>query len=491
MTTVNTMPLLDTLFPQIRRTLLVLAPALLAMACSVNPATGERQLALISESQEIELGRSTAAQAEKSLGLVDDAGLQQYVSDIGLRLAADSERPELPWRFGVIDDPVPNAFALPGGFIYVTRGMLTLMNSEAELAAVLGHEIGHVTARHSVAQMSRNQLAQIGLGVGTILYPEYRPVANVAAQGLQLLMLKYGRDAERQADELGFAYAHKQNYDMTEMADVFRALQRSGELAGRSSLPDWLSTHPGEEERIETARARAAAVPASVNARVGRDQFLAAIDGMVYGDNPRHGFFDDGYFIHPDMAFRFAVPQDWKSNNSTAAVQAISAGQDAMLQLTLASGSPEEATQAFFAQQGVQSGGSGRDTFNGVPAVISQFRAATEQGNVQGLVAYYRHGNQTLQLLTYAPQARFGSYDREFRSILASFGPVTDPAILNVAPATLDVVTLDRSMTLASFAERYSPGVDPERIALINGIENSASRLAAGSRLKRVQGKVL
>ena len=176
--------------------------------CATNPVTGQRQLSLISEGQEIEMGREGAAQVEAQIGLVDDAALQQYVQRIGKALASKSERPNLPWNFGVVNDPTPNAFALPGGFIYVTRGLLPLMQNEAELATVIGHEIGHVTAKHSVTQMSNAQLAQIGLGIGSILAPAVADrVGGLAGAGLQLLFLKYGRDDERQADELGFNYA--------------------------------------------------------------------------------------------------------------------------------------------------------------------------------------------------------------------------------------------------------------------------------------------
>jgi predicted Zn-dependent protease len=149
------------------RALPALALATLTLtACPVNPATGERQLMLISEAQEIEMGRQGAQQVEVSLGLYDNPDLQEYVSQVGLDLAANSEKPDLPWSFKIVDDLVVNAFALPGGFIFVTRGILTHFNSEAELAGVLGHEIGHVTARHSAEQISRAQAAQLGVGVG-------------------------------------------------------------------------------------------------------------------------------------------------------------------------------------------------------------------------------------------------------------------------------------------------------------------------------------
>jgi predicted Zn-dependent protease len=156
------------------RVFAAIALAGLAGACATNPVTGKQQLALVSEQQEIQLGRETDQQVVQQLGLYPDEDLQRYVDAVGQQLAADSERPELPWTFRVVDDASVNAFALPGGFIYLTRGIMTHFNNEAEMAAVLGHEIGHVTARHSVQQISRQQLASLGLGLGMILAPELR-----------------------------------------------------------------------------------------------------------------------------------------------------------------------------------------------------------------------------------------------------------------------------------------------------------------------------
>lgn len=176
----------------------------LLQGCAVNPVSGDREFVLVSENQEIAMGAQGAESVSQSVGLVDDQAMQTYVQGLGMSLAGDSERPDLPWSFTVLDDPTPNAFAFPGGPIFVTRGMMGLMRNEAELVSVLGHEIGHVTARHSVAMMTRAQVAQIGLGVGSILSPELAQFSDMAAQGLSLLFLSYSRDAERQADDLGF-----------------------------------------------------------------------------------------------------------------------------------------------------------------------------------------------------------------------------------------------------------------------------------------------
>jgi predicted Zn-dependent protease len=233
---------------------LALIAVLAALAsCAVNPVSGQRELALVSESQEIEIGRQSAAAAEAQLGLVDDAELQAWVQRLGSRLAQASERPQLPWTFRVVDDPTPNAFAAPGGYIFITRGLLALMRNEAELASVLGHEIGHVTARHSVSMMSRAQLAQIGLGIGSILSPTVAQFGDLAAGGLQVLFLKYSRDAERQADDLGYRYALAQGYDVRQMPHVF------ARCSSRRSSPARHRCRPG----LPRTRIRRSASPGS------------------------------------------------------------------------------------------------------------------------------------------------------------------------------------------------------------------------------------
>jgi predicted Zn-dependent protease len=200
--------------------------------CARNPVTGKSELSLVSESQEIQMGQQGAKEVEQSIGFYKDPAVNAYVADIGKRMAANSERPNLPWEFHVVDDPAVNAFAIPGGFIYVTRGLMSTINSEAELASVIGHEVGHVTHRHSVEQISKAQLAQLGLGIGSILSSDIAKFGQLASAGLSLLFLKYGRDAEYEADRAGFRYALDQSYDVREMPKVFQTLDRIGEVSG-------------------------------------------------------------------------------------------------------------------------------------------------------------------------------------------------------------------------------------------------------------------
>ena len=460
---------------------------LVAASCARNPVTGKRELALVSEAQEIQLGQQSAKQVEATMALVPDQALQQYVSQVGMRLARASERPDLPWSFRVIDDPTPNAFALPGGPIYVTRGILALMEDEAELATVLGHEIGHITARHSVQQMSQQQLAQLGLGVGMILSPELAQFGDLAAQGLGLLFLKYGRDDERQADDLGFRYALAQNYDVREQGDIFASLQRISAQSGASGIPSWMSTHPDPGERVQAAERRAAGVDRPLDNTIrNRDAFLARTDGLIYGQNPRDGYFEGAVFYHPELKFRLTFPQGWKTQNTPQAVVAMSAQQDALLQLTLSKGGAQQAAQQFFAQEGLRPGTVSRQTVNGLPAVSGYFEAQTEQGILNGLAVFLDYDGRTYQLLGYAPAERFGAHEATLRQAIGTFARVSDAKVLNVQPNRLDVVKLPQAMTLSEFARKYPSVVDVEELALLNQLPDGSARLQSGSLVKRV-----
>lgn len=466
---------------------------LLAAGCAVNPVTGERQLALISEPQEIELGRQSAQQIRQSMAMVDDPELQAYVERVGRRLAAESERPDLPWSFQVVDDPTPNAFALPGGPIFITRGLLNLMDTEAELASVLGHEIGHITARHSVTQISRMQLAQLGLGLGTIFVPEIRPYGELAGAGLNLLMLKYGRDAERQADELGFRYSRQEGYDVSEMADVFAALQKAGDLAGQSAIPGWLASHPAPDERIEAVEERLHNLPEDqFESTLGRIEFLGMIEGLAYGENPRNGFFRNNTFYHPDLRFKLSIPEGWKRQNLTRAVVGASPDQDAAFQLMLAGeDSAVQALQNFTAQQGIQVGNVQQIDTEGISGRVAEFLAQTQEGAIAGYAAFYELGGRTFQLVAYTSPQAVGQQQNVFASLITSFSSVTDPAILNVEAPTIEIVKLPGDMTFRQFAKTVPSNISLERLALINQIFDVDAVISAGTLLKQVSGDVM
>ena len=269
------------------------------IACATNPATGKKQLMLVSEAQEIAMGKAADQEAVAAYGLYPDPKVQAYVDRLGKGLAAQSERPDLPWSFKVVDDPTVNAFALPGGYIYVTRGIMAHLRSEAELVAVLGHEIGHVTGRHSASQMSKQQLAMGGLIVGMAVEPELQRFGGLAQQGLGLLFLKFGRDDENQADELGLRYMARQDYDPREMLEVFGVLDGVTRAEGGGArMPDWLSTHPSPGNRTTRIQGQIAATGAS-GSIVNRREYLRQLDGMVFGENPTGGLLPGERLLPP------------------------------------------------------------------------------------------------------------------------------------------------------------------------------------------------
>ncbi|MBA2563838.1 MAG: M48 family metalloprotease [Gemmatimonadetes bacterium] len=458
--------------------------------CATNPATGEKQLSLVGTQQEIAMGRQASQEVAASIGLYDDPGLQAYVARVGDSLAARSERPELPWTFGVVDDPAVNAFALPGGFIYVTRGILAHLDSEAELAAVLGHEIGHVTARHSVERISKAQLANVGLGVGSILSSDIARFGDLANAGLGLLFLKYSRDDERQADDLGLRYAIRGGYDPRPMTDVFTLLERVSQLQQASRVPDWLASHPSPENRRALIAAKIDSTRSSFEGtRVDRDRHLREIDGVVFGLNPREGFFRANVFYHPDLRFQLEFPRGWKTANQKQQVLAVSPRQDAIVGLALAKGgSAEAAARTFASQQGLRTSAFRRGDLNGLSAASAEFEARTQQGTLRGAVVFVEDEGRVYQLLGYTAGQLWGGYQREIGAAIASFDRLTDQRILAIQPQRLEIVKLPSAMTVEQFAARYPADLSRDMLAVINQVR-PGDRLEAGTLMKTVAGE--
>ena len=478
---------------RIFRFLPVLALAAGVAGCAVNPATGARQLSLMGEAQEVEMGREYDKQIVAEMGLYPDDALQAYVQELGSRLAAHSERPNLPWTFRVVDDPVVNAFALPGGYIYITRGILAHLDSEAELAAVIGHEIGHVTARHSVNRLSRSMLAQVGLGAASIFVPQVADFSEVASAALGVLFLKYGRDDEKQSDDLGLRYMRAAGYDPREMAGVFEMLGRVSAASGGGGTPEWLSTHPNPENRYERIAAQVAELPQTFEGTiVDREGYLQRLDGLVYGDDPRQGFFRGAEFLHPELRFRLTFPTGWQTANQRQAVLAASPQQDAMMQLTLAqAASAEAAARAFASGEGVRTGSLTRTSINGLQAVTLSFMATSQNGQtLEGGAAFIEHEGSVFQVLGYAAGGRWGTHGDDVLRAVRSFRELDDPAVLRAEPWRIELVRLDRAMTVEEFTRRYPGPVDAERVALINGVE-PGTRFEAGRLVKRVVGEAL
>ena len=461
-------------------------------ACSINPATGKRQLTLIGESDEVQLGLENDKAIVASMGLYDDDELQSYVQQLGRRLASRSERPSLDWTFRVIDDPIVNAFALPGGYIYVTRGILAHFNSEAELAAVLGHEIGHVTARHGVNQMSKATLAQLGLGVGMIVSEDVQKYGGLLQATTSLVFLKFSRDDERQADDLGLRYLVRGEFDPRPMPNVYTMLQRVSQASGGSGPPGWMSTHPAPENREQRMQASIAALNQDFSGRaVNRESYIQRLDGVVFGNNPRDGYFEDGRFNHPELRFRVDFPPGWKTSNQRAAVSAVSPNEDALVQLTLVSqATPGEALNAFFAeQQSLQRGQAWRDRIGGFPCSSQYFSvAATEQQQgMRGLVAFVQYDGKVFGMVGVAAENAWSSHEAGVADTLGSFARLTDTVALAAEPMRIKVVEATRPRSLADFGSGNGSKVPLATLALINGLPENG-RVEAGKSYKIVTG---
>ena len=303
--------------------------ALTLSGCSTVPASGERAFTGFSSLEDdIRQGAAAYPQLIQAFGgRYDNRRMQSYVTDLGNRLAASSESPELPWEFTIVNTPITNAFALPGGKIAVTRGLMALAANEAELAGVVAHEIGHVTARHSARQQSRGLLAQLGLlavGIGTG-NAELMNSLNTVANGF---LQSYSRTQEFEADSLGVRYIDRRGYDPEAMATFLASLREQSQLEARmKGLPpgqvdqfNYLSSHPRTVERVRQAIEQAGQLDGGD--QVNRDSYLDAINGMLYGDDPSQGLIDGQTFTHPDLRFSFSVPYRFVLQNSPSAVVA-------------------------------------------------------------------------------------------------------------------------------------------------------------------------
>lgn len=451
--------------------------ALVAVACATNPVTGKREFSLMSEAQEIDIGRQLDVEVRREMGIYEDAELQRYVSDIGLRLARASQRPNLPWQFAVVDVPAVNAFALPGGFIYLTRGIMPYLDDEAELAGVLGHEIGHVTARHAAQQYTRATGAQLGLILGGIFFPATRPFGQLAETGLGILFLKHGRDDELQADRLGAEYAVNSGWDPAGVPDLLNTLARIDETSDRRGIPNWLSTHPHPADRVEKVTETVQQLRAKGGAQltVDRDQFLRRIDGMVFGDNPEEGVVRGNSFLHPELRFALQFPQGWEINNGKTQVLAKAPGEELYMLLQLVQEpqgrSLDEVALGGMQQAGFRAVEAGSTSINGLDAHVG-----TYQGSLQGLgrvvtrAAHIAHGRRVFVLAGIAPQAQYGGgVEREFVESIRSFRPLNRNEAADIRPNRVDLYIVRQGDTWQSIAQRAGGGnVKPTTLAIMN-----------------------
>lgn len=457
------------------------AAGLLLGGCAVNPATGERQFTgLMPVAQEAAVGAEQHPQIlEEFGGEVQDPEIRAYVDRLGQRLAANTERSDVKYTFTVLDSDVVNAFALPGGYVYITRGLMALANSEAQLAGVIGHEIGHITGRHTAERYSRGTVAQVGAVLASVLGGA--ELGQLAAQGAQYALAGWGRGQELEADQLGIRYMANAGYDPMEMARFLDTMGRHAQLeallAGQPGAADsfnYLQTHPPTGERVERASAAVAQNPGQ-DWIVNSEEYLRRIDGLLYGDNPEHGFVRDRMFVHPTLGFRFEVPEGFRLLNGTQQVTAIGPQQQAQIIFDVArSQSTRDPVQFLTGEWAGQAQLSGVQSLsvNGRPAATGLTRANTNQGAVDVRLVAIQWDNSTFYrfLFASAPQAT-ASLDRDFQQVVNSFRTLSQSERSQFRPYRLRTVSVRSGETAEDYIRRmpFSEYAE-ERFRVLNNI---------------------
>ena len=418
-------------------------------------------------------------------------------------MGAISHRPDLDYKFRILDSPVINAFAVPGGYVYFTRGIMAHFNNEAEFAGVLGHEIGHITARHSAAQMSKQQLMGIGAMAGAIAFEGVRNNFDQIQQGLGLLFLKFGRDDESQSDMLGVDYSTQVGYDAHEMANFFGVLKRM-QLKSGQEIPTFMSTHPDPGDRFnkvhQMAKEYQAKRPNSTPLKVGRNEYLRMIDGIIFGEDPRQGYVENNVFFHPVLKFLFPVPQNWKLVNSPQMVQMGDSQGKALIMFTIAQGENLQAAAQSAVEQynlNVVESGNRRVNGNSALAMISVVNPQQQQGasqqqtqqeQIRALSYFIEYGGNIYHFMGLSRNSDFNTYFKTLQYPMEGFQMLSDPSKIDVAPDRIKIVSATQSGTLQSILQKSGVYVkeEQESTAILNNMMLQ-DQIAAGTLLKVVQ----
>ena len=457
---------------------------IMSAACATNPVTGKRQMTLLSEAEELAIGQQQDAEIRREMGVYDDPALQRYVEDIGQQLARASHRPNLPWSFTIVDSPAINAFALPGGYIYLTRGILAYLDDEAELAGVLGHEIGHVTARHAAQAYTRQAQAGIGLAILSIFVPATAPFSDLSSAGLSVLFLRHGREAELEADRLGVEYGSSAGYDPAGVPRFLATLARVDALSERG-VPNWLSTHPDPGSRVTKVEPVASKFVSDAARAQNRDHYLERINGMVFGDRVEEGVVRGNEFLHPLLRLGVKFPEGWELTNTPQAVLAQEPGTDHYMVLQevepglrqgfggQAGPSVSEAAVAAMRKSGYTVVDGRVDRINGNEAHVGLYRGnAKDVGKVLMRAAHIAVGRQLYVVAGFAPEKEFDQVDKEILPSVQTFRQLSAAEASAVRPNRLGFYVVKAGDSWQSIAARQGKGfVNAATLAIMNDHE--------------------
>lgn len=472
---------------------LVLLSATQLASCSTNPATGRTQFAaLMSEQQEVQVGAEEHPNIIKEFGEYQNAQVQAYVREVGARVTKNTERPDVQYKFFVLDSPIVNAFALPGGYIYISRGLLALAENEAQLAAVLGHEAGHITGRHSAERYSRGVVTSLGANILAAAVDQ-AGVAQALGVGSQLYMSSYSRSQENEADTLGLRYLMNSGYDVNAMTEFLQNLSNhsafESRLDGRqeNAAASYFSTHPATTDRVASTASQISQASGGI---LNKDKYLNMIDGITYGDSDKHGFIRGQTFVHPSMGFKFTAPNGFKITNQPT--QVVMTSNSGAVMLYDMAGNPNGMDPATYIRQGWLKGEQAATNTESI--TVNGMRAATAgfQGNINN-----RPMNIRLVAIEFAPNsfARFtigiptnasAQQVEELKRASYSFARLSASEKSSFKPYRLDVVTAGAGDTAGSLAARFPyPSMNEERFRVLNGM-TPGEQVQAGQRYKVV-----
>ena len=466
----------------------------LAVSCAVNPVTGKKQLMFMSVAQEVQLGAEYDPQIIAAFGEYKNDQILQLLQARADEMGLISHQPKLKYHVKILDSPVVNAFAVPGGYIYMTRGILAQFNNEAEMIGVLAHEMGHITARHSASRQSKQQIGQLLLIGGMIASEEFASYAEYAMQGMQLLFLSFSRDDERESDKLGVEYSSKIGYDATKMADFFLVLEKMSLESGHGGVPTFLSTHPNPGDRYNSVKMQAKTWQDSLDNtswKVNTDKYLSMIDGIVYGEDPRQGYVEGNTFYHPDLKFKFTFPAGWQLQNQPMQVNMAPTDGKALLVFSFASGTTlDEAAQSTLNQLKLKPEEFRNITVHGMPAIMTLSKQVNENPNTgqkqtNMVISTFINADNTFYVFHgVTAEADFNTYSDVFQTTMVNFSKLTDPSKLNKKPDKILIKKVQRSGTLADAFKYYGIKQDQmEELALLNNL-NLTDKVNAGKLIK-------
>ncbi len=480
--------------PVLRRIVMAIGGALLLTHCAQNPVSGGKDFVLLSEAQEIQQGAQAHKEVLQQYGRVDDPELQAYVSRIGKGLAAKSHRPNLDWHFTVVDSPQVNAFALPGGYIYITRGIMAYLNSEAELAGVVGHEIGHVTARHGVRQQSTATAVGLGAILGSILVPGLNSQAGSSLlQALsQSLVAGYGREHELEADRLGAEYLARTGYNPQAMVEIIGVLKNQEsydvELARQEGREPRryhgvFDTHPRNDARLRQVVGEAKKYQVA-NPVENRDAYLKAMNGMYFGDSPDQGVIRNNALLHEKLGIAVQFPQGWRVQNQPDRVAAVNPQGTALVELKPG---PKNTPPMDTLQKGLKLDPGARYESGNVNGNPAAFAAGAIQGKPVLAAAINHNGNQFLFAALARDANAYNRHRNEMKAAINSFHTITQEERQKARPYVIRVIRAQAGMTMAQLAAQSPLGKSAEaQLRLMNDLYPSGEP-KPGQMIKIVQ----